>query len=178
MNFIISFTQDPSASVEEKLRTLRDSVQMALNTITNADGSVNTGEISWANLKGRPNLSVVATTGDYEDLRNKPILEQVAYSGSYNDLFDTPTDLVIVEPVVSQEIVVDPGMIMTEGIELPVVEGYTPMAVAGWNITGADVLVRSMMIYDGFLEVIANNTDELNQATLSIAANILYYKTT
>lgn len=55
--------------------------------------------IDYDKLLNKPNLSTVATTGDYEDLLNKPDfpdfpdLSTVATTGSYNDLIDKPTTL-------------------------------------------------------------------------------------
>lgn len=52
--------------------------------------------IDYNKLLNKPNLSTVATTGDYEDLLNKPdlpdlpTLSTVATTGSYNDLIDKP----------------------------------------------------------------------------------------
>lgn len=44
-----------------------------------------------ARILNKPSLSVVATSGLYDDLGNKPSLSTVATSGSYNDLLNKPT---------------------------------------------------------------------------------------
>ena len=57
-------------------------------TITiNGSGVISAFSGVYGDLSGKPELSTVATTGDYDDLSNKPTL----FSGSYNDLTDVPT---------------------------------------------------------------------------------------
>jgi|688.fasta_scaffold18909_2 hypothetical protein len=55
-----------------------------VNTDWNASSGV-------ARILNKPSLSVVATSGLYDDLGNKPTLSAVATSGSYNDLLSKPT---------------------------------------------------------------------------------------
>lgn len=167
MKFIISFTQDPSASVEEKLRTLRDSVQMALNTITNAEGSVTAGEVRWSDIKGRPTLAAVASTGNYEDLRNKP-----RFNGSYDDLNDKPVPTIRSDV---RELDIAPGNTLVDSVELQSVEGYTPVAVAGFRLYGADVNLKSLMVIGNSLEIEAENPSDTN-AQVQVTTNILYMK--
>ena len=44
-------------------------------------------------LKNKPDLSTVATSGKYDDLLDRPILSTVATSGDYDDLDNKPTKL-------------------------------------------------------------------------------------
>lgn len=46
---------------------------------------------NYNDLTNKPTLSTVATTGVYNDLSGKPTLSAVATTGSYNDLTDKPT---------------------------------------------------------------------------------------
>lgn len=46
---------------------------------------------SAAYILNKPNLSTVATSGNYNDLTNKPTLSTVATSGAYNDLSGKPS---------------------------------------------------------------------------------------
>ena len=54
----------------------------------NSDWNATSGK---AEILNKPNLSAVATSGNYSDLNNKPNLAAVATSGSYNDLSDKPS---------------------------------------------------------------------------------------
>lgn len=171
MKFIVSYTQDPSASVEEKLRTLRDSVQMALNTITNAEGALSSVDVKWADIKGRPTLSAVASTGSYEDLRNKPEFAQVAMTGSYNDLLDKP---VAVGRTELRSIEIEAGSVITEVIELPAIEGKTPCAIAGFRTEGSDVVIRSLMLIGNRVEAMVVNPSDTDAAEAVLTVQVLY----
>lgn len=56
----------------------------------NADWNATDGA---AYIKNKPELSAVATSGNYADLNGKPILATVATSGSYNDLQNKPSTM-------------------------------------------------------------------------------------
>ena len=60
-----------------------DQVPAQVNADWNATGGV-------AQILNKPNLAMVATTGDYNDLTNRPNLAPVATSGNYNDLTNKP----------------------------------------------------------------------------------------
>jgi len=45
---------------------------------------------SWMDLRDRPNLHNVATSGDFNHLQNTPVFPPAAMSGSFNDLINVP----------------------------------------------------------------------------------------
>ena len=71
-------------------------VTETINAYTSAEENV---QSDWAQtdteaddyIKNKPNLSTVATSGDYTDLSNTPSLSTVATSGDYTDLLNKPS---------------------------------------------------------------------------------------
>lgn len=94
---IIEYSTSPNLTMEEKLRSLRDSVQRALNEFDEGlsaeeiEKSFQKKLVSGLNIKtvnnesilGRGNLNITGSgTNDYEALINKPSIEGVTLVGN------------------------------------------------------------------------------------------------
>ena len=92
------YSQDGLKSGELVFVKENNSVHFLTNNITGRTQTVNSFvnvQADWAEedpnkldyIKNKPELSTVATSGDYDDLTNKPEL----FSGDYDDLTNKPT---------------------------------------------------------------------------------------
>ena len=130
---------------------------------------------SYNDLTNKPNLSTVATTGSYNDLTNKPNLSTVATTGSYNDLTNKPTI-----PTKTSELENDSGY-LTEHQPLKTINGESLVGTGNIEISGSSQwgsITGNISNQTDLQSELSKRKQDLDLSTLDQAKLVDFYNNT